>query len=100
MFHELVVQILQKEKVCCVLILFQEISGISPSIFYYRYSVVKTQSSIEFQKLNLSVFIISRTHIPLQLWSSIPHTLSTIKPLQRRIYFQCFFTLEVHFLTI
>ena len=49
MFQELVVQILQKEKVCCVLILFQDISGIFPSTVYYRFSVVKTQSSIEFQ---------------------------------------------------
>ena len=100
MFHELVVQILQKEKVCCVLILFQEISGIFPSIFYSRYSVVKTQSSIEFQNSIFRFLLFQELIFHLQLWSSIPHTLSTIKPLQRRIYFQCFFTLEVHFLTI
>ena len=41
-------------------------------------------------ELNPPSWIISITQISLQLSSSIPNTLSTIKALQRRIYFQCF----------
>ena len=41
-------------------------------------------------KLNPPSFIISITHISLQLLSSISNTLSTRKARQRRICFQCF----------
>ena len=49
------------------LIFFSLKVGIFPSIFYYRYAVVKNQSSNKFQNSILYLFINSLTYISLKL---------------------------------
>ena len=67
-----------------------EIAGIFLNIFYYRYLVVKTQSSIEFQKSILYLLSFQYFILHFNCHCSIPTTLSTRKTLQRSLYFQCF----------
>ena len=68
-----------------------ETAGVFPNIFLLPLFGGKNSMFNWVSKLNPLSFIISVTHIPLELSRFyFPNTVSNRKALQRRIYFQCF----------